>query len=187
MTEAAKAVFLSYASQDAEAAKRICHALRAGGIEVWFDQSEPRGGDVWDHKIRKQIHDCALFIPIISTHTQARTEGYFRLEWHLADQRKLSMTKSRPFLVPVCIDGTPDVDAEVPDSFAAVQWTRLSAGETSPTFLERVSRLLSPEPAYSPAERHLSETWSRCECSSPRAVVPRPMRPSASMCPRSNR
>jgi hypothetical protein len=28
------AVFLSYASQDAEAAQRICEALRAGGIEV---------------------------------------------------------------------------------------------------------------------------------------------------------
>ena len=35
------AVFLSYASQDAEAAKRICEALRVAGIEVWFDQSEP--------------------------------------------------------------------------------------------------------------------------------------------------
>jgi hypothetical protein len=45
MAEPTKAVFLSYASQDAEAAKRICEALRAGGIEVWFDQSELRGGD----------------------------------------------------------------------------------------------------------------------------------------------
>ena len=34
---------LSYASQDAEAAKRICDTLRAAGIEVWFDQSELRG------------------------------------------------------------------------------------------------------------------------------------------------
>jgi TolB-like protein len=42
------AVFLSYASQDAEAAKRICDALRAAGIEIWFDQSELRGGDAWD-------------------------------------------------------------------------------------------------------------------------------------------
>ena len=33
------AVFISYASQDAEAAARICNALRAAGIEVWFDQS----------------------------------------------------------------------------------------------------------------------------------------------------
>jgi len=54
------AVFLSYASQDADAARRICTALRAAGIEVWFDQSELRGGDAWDQSIRRQIHDCAL-------------------------------------------------------------------------------------------------------------------------------
>jgi hypothetical protein len=31
------AIFLSYASQDTEAAKRLCAALRDAGIEVWFD------------------------------------------------------------------------------------------------------------------------------------------------------
>lgn len=45
MIESSKAVFLSYASKDAAAAVRICEALRAAGIEVWFDQSELRGGD----------------------------------------------------------------------------------------------------------------------------------------------
>ena len=48
VTGSPKAVFLSYASQDAEAAKRICEALRSAGIEVCFDQSELRGGDAWD-------------------------------------------------------------------------------------------------------------------------------------------
>jgi len=40
MSDSSKAVFLSYASQDAEAARRICDALRAAGVEVWFDQNE---------------------------------------------------------------------------------------------------------------------------------------------------
>jgi hypothetical protein len=31
-----KAVFLSYASEDAVAAEKICAALRSAGIEVWF-------------------------------------------------------------------------------------------------------------------------------------------------------
>ena len=48
-----QAIFLAYASQDAEAARRICDALRAAGLEVWFDQSELRGGDAWDASIRK--------------------------------------------------------------------------------------------------------------------------------------
>jgi hypothetical protein len=69
------AVFLSYASQDAEAAKGIAEALRGAGIQVFLDQSELRGGDAWDQKIRGEIHDCALFMPVISQHTQDRLEG----------------------------------------------------------------------------------------------------------------
>src|SRR6516225_2959136 len=87
------AVFLSYASQDSDAAKRICDALRAAGIEVWFDQSELRGGDAWDQRIRHEIHDCALFIPIVSQHTQERLEGYFRHEWNLAIERRHHMAE----------------------------------------------------------------------------------------------
>jgi TolB-like protein/tetratricopeptide (TPR) repeat protein len=139
------AVFLSYASQDAEAAQKICEALRAGGIEVFLDQSELRGGDAWDQKIRHEIHDCALFIPIISQHTQERLEGYFRREWKLAIDRTHDMAEQMPFLVPVVVDGTRDSEAFVPDAFRAVQWTRLPGGETPPAFVERVKRLLSLE------------------------------------------
>src|ERR1043165_6575601 len=142
MTKSGQAVFLSYASQDAEAARRICESLRTAGVEVWFDQSELVGGDAWDHKIRTQIKDCALLIPIISAATQARTEGYFRLEWRLADQRTHLMAKGRPFLLPVVIDGTRDSEAHVPDSFLDVQWTSLPDGETSEGFGARVMALL---------------------------------------------
>src|SRR5688572_31974925 len=103
-----KAVFLSYASQDAEAARKICESLRASGVEVWFDQSELRGGDAWDAKIRKQIRDCALFVPVISANTQTRLEGYFRLEWKLAEDRSHLMARGKPFIVPVTIDDTPE-------------------------------------------------------------------------------
>jgi TolB-like protein/Flp pilus assembly protein TadD len=144
MGESNKAVFLSYASQDAEAAKRICEALRRGGIEVWLDQSELRGGDAWDQRIRQQIRDCALFIPIISTTTASRHEGYFRLEWDLADERTHKIARNRPFIIPVCLDATPDAGADVPESFQRVQWTRLPGGETPAAFVQRVSQLLSP-------------------------------------------
>jgi TolB-like protein len=143
MAELSKAVFLSYASQDAEAARRICEALRAAGIEVWFDQNELRGGDAWDQQIRRQIRDCALFIPVISSNTQARLEGYFRREWKLAVGRTHDMADEKPFLVPVVIDETADQGASVPEIFHAVQWTRLPSGETPPAFAERISCLCS--------------------------------------------
>jgi tetratricopeptide (TPR) repeat protein len=139
------AVFLSYASQDAEAAQRVCEALRATGVEVWFDQSELRGGDAWDQSIRRQIKACALFVPIVSARTQARREGYFRLEWKLADDRTHLMAKGTRFILPVCIHGTRDGEAIVPDSFTAVQWTRLEGGRGAEAFAARVGKLLSGE------------------------------------------
>jgi hypothetical protein len=66
VTESKKAAFLSYASEDADAAQRICTALRRAGIEVWFDQSELAGGDAWDRKITRQIRECALFVAVAS-------------------------------------------------------------------------------------------------------------------------
>jgi TolB-like protein/Flp pilus assembly protein TadD len=145
LVSSSHAVFISYASQDAEAADRICEALRAAGIEVWFDQSELRGGDAWDASIRKQIKTCALFIPIISHATHDRREGYFRLEWKLAVDRSHLMDAEMAFLLPVVIDDTRDDDERVPERFREVQWTRLPGGDTPPAFVERVKRLLSPE------------------------------------------
>ena len=109
-----RGVFLSYASQDAEAARCICEVLRAGGIEVWFDQSELRGGDAWDQSIRRQIKTCALFIPVVSRHTHDRAEGYFRLEWKLAVDRSHLIMANKAFLLPVVVDQTRDDDANVP-------------------------------------------------------------------------
>ena len=137
-----KAVFLSYASQDAEAVERIAEALRASGVEVWFDKDELVGGDAWDAKIRGQISSCALFVPVISANTQVRTEGYFRLEWKLAAQRTHMIADDAAFLLPVVIDETRDTDARLPGEFKAVQWTRLAGGERPEKFCARVLKLL---------------------------------------------
>jgi TolB-like protein len=152
VSEASHAVFISYASQDAEAARRICEALRTAGIEVWLDQSELRGGDAWDRKIRRQIQDCALFVPVISANSAARPEGYFRLEWTLADERTQRISRSKTFIVPVSVDATAPAAADVPESFARVQWTRLPGGETPPAFTQRIAALLGvASPAAQPA------------------------------------
>jgi formylglycine-generating enzyme required for sulfatase activity/pimeloyl-ACP methyl ester carboxylesterase len=155
-----KAIFLSYASQDAEAARRIAHALEQAGIEVWFDQSELRGGEAWDASIRRQIKGCRLFLPIISASTQAREEGYFRREWNLAVGRTLDMADDTAFLLPVVIDATPDAVARVPERFREVQWTRLPGGETPASFVERVRGLMSG--------------GAGAACAVPASVVPQP-------------
>jgi len=136
------AVFLSYASQDAEPVKKIRDALEAAGIEVWFDQRRLEGGDDFDQQIKKNIRGCSLFLPIISAHTEARHEGYFRLEWALAVERAKLIAETIPFILPVAIDSVPDQGALVPERFLQVQWTRLPGGGATPEFVERMVRLI---------------------------------------------
>ncbi len=139
-----KAVFLSYASQDAEAAKRLADALRAAGVEVWFDaEGGLEHGDEWDAKIRRQIKECVLFLPVISANTQAREEGYFRIEWDLAAERARGIASGVAFILPVVIDGTKDAEALVPDRFRSVQWTKLPDGTVPPDVLQRFLKLWS--------------------------------------------
>ncbi len=139
-----RAVFLSYASQDAEAAKRICDSLRSGGVEVWFDADGGlEHGDEWDAKIRRQIAECVFFVPLISASTQSRLEGYFRIEWDLAAERARGIAAGVPFILPIVIDDTREPEALVPDRFRKVQWTRLPGGMVPPDVQQRLLKLWS--------------------------------------------
>ncbi len=142
MAETGKAVFLSCTPDDDAVARRLAGALQAAGIEVWFERDELRGGDEWNRTIRRQVRECALFVPIVSMQTQARPEGYFRLEWHLAEQRSHLIAKGRPFIVPICVDGTTENEAYVPDAFHAVPWSRPVGEEKLTLFVTHVQRLL---------------------------------------------
>lgn len=143
MSASSQAIFLSYASQDADAARRVCDALRAAGLEVWFDQSELRGGDAWDASIRKQIKECSLFVPIISNNTQAREEGYFRLEWKLAVDRSHLMADDKAFFFPVVLNDVAEPKARVPDKFRERQWSRLNDDTATTMFAERIAKLIA--------------------------------------------
>jgi TolB-like protein len=161
-------VFLSYASEDRQAARRLGDALPAFGLEVWYDESELGGGDAWDQKIRKQIRDCDYFMALISARTEARHEGYFRREWRFAVERTLDMADDHTFLLPIAIDDTDQSRARVPDKFLAVQWLRVPDGEPTPA-LEALCRRLALGDAS--------------ESASPRRTHGRPAQPAPGQVP----
>ncbi|MFI4884460.1 MAG: TIR domain-containing protein [Steroidobacterales bacterium] len=155
-------VFLSYASEDRRAAQVLRDALPAYGLEVWYDESDLVGGDAWDQKIRRQIRECDYFMPVISAHTEARREGYFRREWRLAVERTLDMADDHVFLLPVVIDPTAEAGARVPEKFRAVQWLRLADGQPTAALEAVCRRLLSGEGSgRSSGESRIDEDRSR--------------------------
>jgi TolB-like protein len=172
MPEPVHAVFLSYAREDAAAARRVAEALRAAGLEVWFDENELRGGEAWDAKIRQQINDCTLFLPIISRHTQERGKGYFRLEWKLAVEQTHLMADGMAFLAPVVIDDTRETGALVPPEFLRVQWTRLPDALPTSQFITQVKRLLAGKPAEADRPRAAQRDEGAVFAPKPRPVIP---------------
>ena len=146
-------VFLSYASEDREAARLIKDALPAFGIEVWYDESDLGGGELWDQKIRRQIRECDYFMPLVSARTEARHEGYFRREWRLAVERTLDMADDHPFLLPIVIDATDQAGARVPEKFLTVQWLRVPGGQPTAALENLCRRIASGSAPESQAAR----------------------------------
>jgi TolB-like protein/Flp pilus assembly protein TadD len=62
------------------------------------------------------------------------------------------IARNRAFIVPVCVDATPESSADAPESFQRVHWTRLPGGNTAPAFVERLLKLLSPAKPDKPSK-----------------------------------
>jgi hypothetical protein len=57
--------------------------------------------------------------------------------------RARNIAEGAVFILPVCIDETPEGEALVPEKFKALHMTRMPDGEPSSEFLGRLRDLLS--------------------------------------------
>ncbi|WP_166209616.1 toll/interleukin-1 receptor domain-containing protein [Cognatiluteimonas telluris] len=135
------AIFISYAREDLPAVQRLKAAMDSAGLTTWFDLDRLEGGDDYDRKIRANIGRCSFFLPVISATTQRRHEAYFRREWSYAVDRTRNLADGAKFILPVCIDDTPEADALVPEQFKALHIVRMPGGEPPPEFLQRLHAL----------------------------------------------
>ena len=137
-----RAVFISYAREDLPAVQQIKAGLEAAGITTWFDVDRLEVGDDYDRKIQRNISRCSYFIPVISSTTEHRLEGYFRREWSYALDRARNMAEGALFILPVVLDGTLPADAHVPERFKALHFTQLPGGRVTPEFAQRLVECL---------------------------------------------
>ncbi len=137
------AVFLSYASGDWPAVEKLKIALEQSGVDVFFDRDQLKPGNDWEGKLRHSIHDCSLFVPVISRQTLTPDRRFFRVEWNLAleEARMASFSSEETFLLPVVIDDTTIENPALPPKFRAIQWKSLPAGEPTQDFIDLVKRL----------------------------------------------
>jgi len=126
-------IFISYSSDDLGAARSLFNELqKIGGDVAWFDKSDLKPGDNWERHILGAIQKCSLFLPLLSSNTERRTEGYFRLEWDEAAERSKKIA-GRKFIFPVVIDSDYRGDMSryslLPERFKAVQYSHAPGGQ----------------------------------------------------------
>jgi hypothetical protein len=134
------AIFISYAREDLPAVQQLKAGLEAAGLTVWFDFDQLAAGDAFDMRIKNNIRNCSLFVPVLSKNTEARHEGYFRREWHLALDRAMNIDPGAPFIIPVVVDGTEKF-YRAPEAFLKLHLTRLEDGRVTPEFAARLEQL----------------------------------------------
>jgi hypothetical protein len=108
-------VFISYASEDAGAARRLFDDLEREEFDVWLDKVRLEGGDEWDPTIETEI-ERSDFILILQSQALARkTDSYVNKEIALAKDRALKVrprigSEKLRCLIPLQIEEAPLVD-----------------------------------------------------------------------------
>jgi hypothetical protein len=96
-------VFICYAREDLESAKRMFANLKEEGFQPWFDQEGLMPGQRWEIGIEKAIRTSQYFIPLLSSHSVEHT-GYVQKEILRALEILERMPPSGIFIIPSRLD-----------------------------------------------------------------------------------
>jgi hypothetical protein len=143
--KAAASLFVSYASEDHDAARRLVDGLKSEGFDVWFDKERLLGGEVFQPDINKAIDRCSLFLPLISHHTGAYNRAFHK-EWNAALERMDKYPRHVSFVLPVIIDDS-GVDlkdhAGVDERWMKLTTTVAPEGTVSGELIEAIKKALT--------------------------------------------
>ena len=142
------AVFLSYSRSDAAAAKTLFGELARMGVSAWYDAAL-KAGDDFDPKLEYNIQNCSLFLPLVSSGSLAREQGYFRREWKRAVERDEEFFGSgKGSIVPIIIDEDdsiikqPQAYVGMPKRFRELQMYHCPQARPSPDLIACLRSLL---------------------------------------------
>jgi hypothetical protein len=96
-------VFLSYAREDFETAKRLFNDFRKSSIDVWFDRDSLLPGQNWETEIRQAIRESRFFIALLSSNSVSK-RGFVQKELKHALDILDEFPESSVFIIPIRLD-----------------------------------------------------------------------------------
>jgi len=125
--------------------KLLKAGLEAHGCTVWYDRERLHSGMDFGCRIEDAVKKhCALFLSLISRHTESQAEAYFHRERNWAAERAQSYSDHdrEDFYHPVVID---DLDlgtiVREPRLFSGCHRSQLPGGIVTPEFGQRLLAL----------------------------------------------
>jgi hypothetical protein len=113
-------VFISYAHEDYEVARRLYNDLVAIGYKPWLDALDLIPSENWARRIEEEIRACKYFLAVISTRSLSK-RGYVQKELRLALEVLDEIPIDERFLIPVRLDECRPKDSRL----KALQWVDL--------------------------------------------------------------
>lgn len=113
-------VFISYAREDAEVARKLYKELKKNSISAWLDKEDLLPGMNWEHEIQYQIRKSSHFIALMSKNS-VNKKGYVQKELKQGLEILREYPENEVYLIPVRIDDS------VPQSFELqkIHWVDL--------------------------------------------------------------
>lgn len=109
-------VFISYATEDIEYAKKLYDFLKENNFKPWLDKINLLPGQQWDYEIRKALREANYVILLLSSNSVEK-RGYVQREFKTALEYYEEKLDDDIYLIPVKIDQcTP------PQRLSSFQW-----------------------------------------------------------------
>ncbi len=96
-------VFISYAREDYETAKRLYDDLKRAGAEPWLDDEDLLPGQNWKLTIKKAIKNSSHCLVLLSSDSVSK-KGYMQKELKLAMETLDEIPEGDIFVIPVRVD-----------------------------------------------------------------------------------
>jgi hypothetical protein len=93
-------IFLSYAQEDFESARRLFNDLKALGVNIWFDKESLLPGQNWRVAITGAIKRSRYFLAVLSGNSVTK-KGYVQKEMKHALEVVDEYPETEIFLIPV--------------------------------------------------------------------------------------
>ena len=105
-------VFISYAREDIEIARKLRDDLEKAGIKTWLDKEDLLPGQKWRDVISREIRESSYFIALLSSGSLSK-HGFVQSELKKALDALKEFPSDQIFVIPVRIDDCKPQDEQL--------------------------------------------------------------------------